>query len=434
MPSIPVTGFLAENAAFARRCAEAGSIFVGPRPELLELFGDKGRARALAQQLGIPVLAGTSGPTNLEEAKGFLASLTSGAPSNSASVMVKAVSGGGGRGMRIASTSSELEQAYAQCSVEALSAFANGDLYVERFLTRARHVEVQVIGDGHEVIHLGERECSLQRRRQKLVEITPAPGLSLVLRERLTAAALRLARETSFNSAGTFEFLVDADTETFWFLEANPRLQVEHTITEEITGIDIVKAQLMLASGRSLDDLDLKQSHVKFRPGFAMELRINAETFDREGRVQPSHGVIAAYDAPSGPGIRIDTAGHTGFHTNPRFDPLLAKLVTYSPSSALEDLMLRASRALYEFCIDGISTNIPLLVRLLQHPDVRSGRFHTQFVEEHIPELLPKEVPAARIPPVATAGDKQSLPLAVGPEGTIPVASVMQATVVSIDV
>jgi acetyl-CoA carboxylase carboxyltransferase component/biotin carboxyl carrier protein len=209
---------------------------------------------------------------------------------------------------------------------------------------------------------------------------------------------------------------------------------VEHTITEEITGIDIVKAQLMLATGRSLDDLHLKQSYVQFRPGFAMELRINAETIDREGRVEPSHGVIAAYDTPSGPGIRIDSAGHTGFRTNPRFDPLLAKLVTYSPSSALENLMLRASRALYEFCIDGISTNIPLLLRLLQHPDVRLGRFHSQFVEEHIPELLSEVVQAAGMPTVATAGDKQSRPLAVGPGGTVPVASVMQATVVSIDV
>ena len=428
----PGYGFLSENAKFARSCAQAGLIFVGPRPELLELFGDKARARELAQQLRIPVLAGTSGPTNLAQAKSFLSSLDFGASVNGASVMVKAVAGGGGRGMGIASNTNELDQAYARCSAEALSAFANGDLYVEQFLERARHIEVQVIGDGQQVIHLGERDCSPQRRRQKIVEITPAPGLSSTLRGHLTRAALLMARETSFNSAGTFEFLVDAeDGDNFWFLEANPRLQVEHTVTEEITGIDIVKTQFALASGCLLADLNLNQSQVQFRSGFAMEQRINAETVDGERRVQPAHGVIAAYEAPSGPGIRIDSAAHTGFRTNPRFDPLLAKLVTYSPSPDFEDLLARTSRALSEFRIEGVATNIPLLERLLQHPDFRSGRIHTRFVEDHIAEL--SEACGAEVRAAETESS-QSPPLTIGPEGAIPVASTMQATVVSVDV
>ncbi len=422
----PGYGFLSENAEFARRCAESGLIFAGPRPDLLDLFGDKARARALAQQLGIPVLAGTSGKTNLDEAKAFLASL-----GRNAYVMVKALAGGGGRGMRIASTAAQLEDAYAQCHAEAAAAFGNGDLYVEQFLEKARHIEVQIAGDGSQVTHLGERECSIQRRHQKFVEVTPAPGLSPALRSEFINAALRLAGETSFNSIGTFEFLLDHSAHgngTLAFLEANPRLQVEHTITEEITTVDLVKAQFGIAAGHSLAELGMEQSQIHFRPGFAIELRLNAETLDSEGRPQASHGVIESYELPSGPGVRVDTAGYSGLRVNPRFDPLLAKLVVYSPSQNFEDLLARSLRALSEFHIGGVSTNIPLLERLLQHPDFRSGCIYTRFVEDHIAELY-KDGEAA------PAGD-HFVPSQIGLDGAgaTPVTSAMQATVVSVDV
>ena len=423
----PGYGFLSENAEFARRCAKSGLIFVGPKLSLLELFGNKVQARALAQRMGIPILAGTSEPTSLEQAKSFLASL-----GPQGSVMVKAVAGGGGRGMRTASTPVELEHAYSQCSSEALAAFGNGDLYVEQLLLRARHIEVQIAGDGQHVIHLGERECSIQRRNQKFVEISPAldlPGL----RDRVVDAAMRLARETCFDSVGTFEFLVDAShSAAFFFLEANPRLQVEHTITEEITTVDLVKAQLGLAEGRSLKELGLEQSSVHFRPGFAMELRINAEQLDSQGQAKPSHGIIESCDLPAGPGIRVDTAAYTGFRINPRFDPLLAKLVVYSPSSDFEDLLVRARRALSEFRVRGITTNIALLERLLQHPDFRSGCLYTRFVEDHIAELAGDGTTEDKTS--EPAGDNQDPTARSGPEGTIPVTAAMQATVVSIDV
>jgi len=423
----PGYGFLSENADFARRCAASGLIFVGPRPDLLELFGDKARARARAQQLGIPILAGTSGPTNLSDAKGFLASV-----GNGASVMVKAIAGGGGRGMRTASTPTELEQAYSQCCAEAEAAFGNGNLYVEQFLPRARHIEIQIIGDGVQFTHLGERECSIQRRHQKFVEISPAPGLSSTLRDQLLRAAMLLARETRFNSLGTIEFLVDAtNDEIFAFLEANPRLQVEHTVTEEIARVDLVKTQLALASGSSLAELGLDQSQSRVQSGFAMELRINAETLDSQVRARPSHGVIASFEPPSGLGIRVDTSGYSGYRINPRFDSLLAKLITYSPSSKFEDVLARARRALSEFRIDGVPTNIPLLERLLQHPDFRAGQMYTRFFEDHLAELTGEDAPAAVTMPSV---NDQNLPLQVGPEGTLPVSAGMQATVVSVDV
>lgn len=425
----PGYGFLSENAEFARRCAEAGLVFVGPRPELLELFGDKARARTLAQQLDIPVLAGTFCPTTLEDAKAFLASLSDGA-----SVMVKAIAGGGGRGMRVASTVAELEEAYSRCRSEAASAFGNGDLYVEQFLPKARHVEVQIIGDGAAVTHLGERECSIQRRRQKVVEISPAPGLASSLRDQLISAALRLARETSFNSAGTFEFLVDAESAgRFTFLETNPRLQVEHTVTEEITSVDLVKVQLALAAGGSLAglglDVDEGLPRPPRRPGFAMELRINMETLDSQGNARPSHGVIAAFEPPSGPGIRVDTFGYAGYRTNPAFDSLLAKLIVYSPSPDFEDLLARARRALSEFRIEGVSTNITFLEHLLRHPDFRSGCAYTRFVEDHLAELAPAQETAHASPGMTAASAGTD-----GPDGAVPICAGMQAKVVSIGV
>jgi pyruvate carboxylase len=252
----PGYGFLSENAAFARRCAEEGITFVGPRAETLDLFGSKGQARALAERCGVPVLPGTSGPTSLDQAREFLEALGDGG-----AIMIKALAGGGGRGMRPVHHAGELANAYARCQSEAQAAFGNGSMYVERLIPRARHIEVQVVGDGSgSVSHLWERECSIQRQNQKIIEVAPSPGLPGDLRDRLAEAAVRLAEEVRYESLGTFEFLVDEAA--FAFNEANPRLQVEHTVTEEVTGIDLVKVQLQLAAGRSLAELGLQQADV----------------------------------------------------------------------------------------------------------------------------------------------------------------------------
>ena len=252
----PGYGFLSENADFARRCAEAGLRFVGPTPDVLDVFGDKGKARSLASKCDVPVLLGTDGPTSIEEARRFLRSLGA-----KGAIMIKAIAGGGGRGMRPVHSIAELESAYERCRSEAMQAFGNGDVYVEKLLPKARHIEVQVVGDGvGGFAHLWERECSLQRNRQKLVEIAPAPGLSAALREHLLDAALRMARAVNLRSLATFEFLVEHKAKGnsgFAFIEANPRLQVEHTVTEEVTGIDLVRTQLDIADGRTLEELEL---------------------------------------------------------------------------------------------------------------------------------------------------------------------------------
>ena len=257
----PGYGFLSESAAFARRCAAEGLVFVGPAPEVLDVFGDKARARALAQRSGVPVLAGTTGPTSLDEARAFLAAQGAGA-----GIMLKAIAGGGGRGMRPVQGADDLEAAYARCRSEALQSFGNGEVYAERLFPRARHVEVQVAGDrSGGVTHFWERECSIQRQRQKLIEIAPAPGLGARVRERILEAAVALARAAGLDNLATVEFLVDADggeDAAFAFIEANPRLQVEHTVTEEVTGLDLVRLQLELAAGQTLAALGLGQGEV----------------------------------------------------------------------------------------------------------------------------------------------------------------------------
>lgn len=467
----PGYGFLSENAQFARRCAEAGITFVGPRAEILDLFGDKGQARALAERHGVPVLAGTSGPTSLEQAREFLASLGEGR-----AMMLKAIAGGGGRGMRAVFQPPEVEEAYTRCQSEAQTAFGNGDVYVEQFLPRARHIEIQIIGDGSgAVTHLGERECSIQRRNQKVVEIAPSPGLPPGLRARITAAAVRLAEAVRYNNIGTFEFLVDAnadhDEAMFAFIEANPRLQVEHTVTEEVTGVDLVQLQLQLASGRSLADLGLRQAEAPQPRGFALQVRINMETLQADGSVRPAGGTLTAFEAPSGLGIRTDTFGYVGYRTSPRFDSLLAKLIGHTPSSNFASAVVKTYRALCEFKIEGAPTNIPFLQSLLQHPEFVAGRMYTRFVEDHIAELVaPTNGNHQRLffePPAAArsrAGAKIDAvdPLAVlahgkgedgivltsspspvastapsdtaTPEGTVAITAPIQGTIVSIDV
>jgi len=305
----PGYGFLSENVDFARRCAEEGITFVGPRAETLEILGDKAQARALAESCGVPVLPGTATPVTLDQAKEFLSSL-----GNGGSMMIKAVAGGGGRGIRAVSSLDEVEEAYIRCQSEAQQAFGSGDVYVEKLMARARHIEVQILGDGSGAVsHLGERECSVQRRHQKLIEIAPSPGLSEALRSRITSDAVRLAEAVRYQNLGTFEFLVDSeamdDDGAYAFMEANPRLQVEHTITEEVTDIDLVKAQLQ-------PGLRLEQADVPEPRGFAIQVRINMEIMDKEGNVRSAGGALTSFEAPLGRGLRTDTCGYVGYRTN----------------------------------------------------------------------------------------------------------------------
>ena len=431
----PGYGFLSENAEFARRCAAAGITFVGPSPAALELFGDKARARALAQQCGIPVLAGTSGATSQGEARALLGSFGAGA-----SLMIKAVAGGGGRGVRPVHSADELEKAFERCASEARAAFGSGALYVERWLPHARHVEVQVAGDvGGAVVQFGERECSLQRRHQKLVEIAPAPWLAASMRERLLAAAVELARAARYTGLGTVEFLVDDDApDSFYFIEANARLQVEHTVTEEVTGVDLVALQLDLAEGRSLAELGYAQSSIPAPRGYAVQLRVNTEKLRaKDGLALPASGTLTAFEPPAGPGVRTDTAGHVGYASNPRFDSLLAKVIVHSPSNHFADLLARAARALAEFRIEGIETNRGLLLALLRHPALAEHRVTTRFVEENaaelvaaaaqpqprlyhdsVPQATSEKARAAGLPAAIDPGD----PLAVLAHGKSPVA------------
>lgn len=434
----PGYGFLSESADFARGCADAGLVFVGPAAEVLALFGDKGRARELAQREGVPVIEGTSGPTSVEQARTFLAGLGEGG-----AMMIKAIAGGGGRGMRAVGSLAEVDDAWARCRSEALAAFGVPDVYVERLIARARHLEIQTIGDGSGAVsHLWERECSLQRRNQKVVELAPSPELPAALRERLCDAALRMARAVRLRGLATFEFLVDASDpqqQRFWFIEANPRLQVEHTVTEMVTGVDLVQSQLRIAGGATLAALGLAQAQVPAPAGHAIQLRINMETMGEDGQPRPSGGTLARFEPPSGPGVRVDTFGYAGYTTSPNFDSLLAKLVVHCPAGGLAALLARADRALSEFGIVGVPTNKVLLHGLLQHPEVAANRVHTRFIEERIREVLAAGRDAHRelyFTEVhgGLAAPAQMAELAAAPENTVPVVAPMQGTVVSIDV
>src|SRR5215469_16970704 len=464
----PGYGFLSENAAFARRCGEEGIIFVGPRPEVLDLFGDKVRARSLAHQVGIPLLRGTAGATTLSEAKNFFGSL-----GPDPSIMIKAVAGGGGRGIRAVHRAEDIEEAFKRCQSEARAAFGIGDVYVEQLMARARHIEVQILGDnGGHVSHLWERECSVQRQNQKIVEIAPSPSLAPALRDEVISAAVRLAKEAHYNNLGTFEFLVDATVDgggSFAFIEANARLQVEHTVTEQVTGVDLVQTQLQLAAGKSLARLGLEQKNVPKPRGFAIQTRINMESMRPDGTAKPSGGTLTAFEPPSGPGLRVDTFAYVGYTTNSNFDSLLAKLIAHSPSPDFSDAVKRAYRALCEFKVEGISTSLGFLQSLLSHPDFAANRLYTRFIDDHIAQLSGasgsghrrlffERSPAPRLAgarldtrdPLAvldhgksgeTIAVVQHAPVAAAPrgdialpEGMIAVAAPMQGTIVSIDV
>jgi len=383
----PGYGFLSERADFAQACADAGLVFIGPAPEQLALFGDKARARALATQCDVPVMPGSAGAVTLAQAQAFFAEQQA---QGAAGVMIKAIGGGGGRGMRAVMNADELPEAHARCMSEAKAAFGVEGVYVERLMHHARHIEVQVLGDGQAVASLGERECTLQRRFQKLVEIAPSPSLPDALRAAITQAALRMARAAGYRSLGTFEFLVDAGSVTlpFVFIEANPRLQVEHTVTEAVTGLDLVQLQMAVAAGQSLKALGVEADGTAAQRGFALQWRINAETLDAHGNARPSGGTLARFDLPSGPGVRVDTHGYAGLAPSPHYDTLLAKLIVHSPSPRFADALRRSLRALDECHIDGIATNLALLRAIAARPEFASQAVHTRFVEAHLGDLL----------------------------------------------
>lgn len=413
----PGYGFLSERADFAQACAEAGLVFIGPTPDQLALFGDKSRARALAAQCDVPVMPGSAGAVTLAEAETFFAAQQR----DGAGVMIKALGGGGGRGMRAVLTADALPEAYARCASEA-RAFGVEGVYVERLMLQARHIEVQVLGDGQAVASLGERECTLQRRFQKLVEIAPSPSLSERLREQVTQAALRMAAAVHYRSLGTFEFLVDAHADAdgtshasalpFVFIEANPRLQVEHTVTEAVTGLDLVQLQLAVAAGQSLDALGIAAGRTAAQRGFAVQWRINAETLDAQGTAMPASGTLARFDLPTGPGVRVDTHGYTGLAPSPHYDTLLAKLVVQSASPRFADALRRSQRALDECRIDGIATNLPLLRAIAERPEFATQAVHTRFVEAHLGELheAAARIATASVGPATVASPRDAVP------------------------
>ena len=327
----PSYGFLSENAGLARACAEAGIVFIGPAPAHLETFGDKAAARALAQRLGVPLIPGT-GALDLAGARAFLA--------QHGEIMLKARAGGGGRGMRAVLDPGELDAAFAACAREAKAAFGDEGLYAEQRIDKARHIEVQIVGDGVSVLAVGDRDCSLQRRNQKLVEIAPAPDLPDAVRTAMAAAAQALC--AGYRGLATVEYLLDVETGAFAFIETNPRLQVEHTVTEEVTGLDLVGLQFALAAGASLAELDLTSAPPPV--GVAIQARVNAETLTADGQVKPASGTLTAYAPPGGPGVRVDGAGAVGLRLGGAYDSLLAKVIARGRTA--REAVARLDRAL----------------------------------------------------------------------------------------
>ncbi|MCY3814265.1 MAG: ATP-grasp domain-containing protein [Gammaproteobacteria bacterium] len=374
----PGYGFLAENAPYAALCAARGITFIGPPPAALELFGDKVQARALAQSLGIPTVPGSGEPLESSAAAATFAEEI-GYP-----VMLKAAAGGGGRGMRAVAASEAMGDAFERCRSEAEAAFGNGALFVEKLIERPRHIEVQVLADGDgNTVHLHERDCSVQLRNQKVIETAPAPGLDLTLRARIQADAVKLVEAAGYVNAGTVEFLVTPETGDYYFIECNPRIQVEHTVTEEVTGIDLVEAQFRIAAGASLESLGIADQQAVGAPrGFSVQARVVAR----------GAGTLSAYKEPSGPGVRVDANGYVGYTPPPQFDPLLAKVVGTSVSRQEESLVFAAAvdrtrRALDEFHVGGLATNIAQLKTILAHPAVRAGDARTTLLGEE-PALL----------------------------------------------
>ena len=388
----PGYGFLSENANFAKGCAAAGYTFVGPAADTLELFGDKSSARRAAVAVGVPVLDATDGPSSIDDVRTFFAAHNGG-------IMVKALAGGGGRGMRLVRTSDQVDDAYRQCIAEARLGFGDSAVFAEAHLDNARHIEVQVVaaanGQGTRALALGDRDCSIQRRYQKLIELAPAQNLSDALRRALHQAAVRLCAHGGYRGLATVEFLVSGDD--FVFLEVNPRIQVEHTVTEEVTAVDLVAVQLSIARGETFDQLGLPIGiscdgrEVTGLPaaanGMAIQARVNMETVAADGSLVPAAGTLKVFSPPSGPGVRVDTYGRTGLAVSPRYDSLLAKVIIHVRAAALPTALRKAQRALAEFEIEGVRTNMGLLREVLSDGDLQSGEITTDFLDRKLPQL-----------------------------------------------
>ncbi|MCG8355799.1 MAG: acetyl-CoA carboxylase biotin carboxylase subunit [Kiloniellales bacterium] len=371
----PGVGFLSENADFAQMVEEHGFEFIGPKPDHIALMGDKVAAKQAAESLGLPVVPGS--PDAIEdEAAAAVVAAEVGFP-----VLIKAAAGGGGRGMKIAETADDLGQAFKLARAEARAAFGNDAVYVEKFLAKPRHIEVQVLADSHgNAIHLGERDCSMQRRHQKLIEEAPSPALNAEQRAAIGATVAAAVRKLGYRGAGTIEFLFDDGA--FYFIEMNTRLQVEHPITEAITGLDIVREQIRVAAGLPLS---LTQSEVGFA-GHAMECRINAE---HPESFQPSPGRVAEYHAPGGLGVRVDSALYAGYRVPPHYDSLIAKLIVHGQSR--NECLMRLRRALEEFVVDGIDTTIPLHQELIAASDFINGDYDINWLERYMKREARKE-------------------------------------------
>jgi acetyl-CoA carboxylase biotin carboxylase subunit len=362
----PGYGFLAENAEFAETCAASNIAFIGPTAEQIRLMGDKATARKTMADVGVPIVPGTPGPIeDPDEALGFAREI--GFP-----VIIKAAAGGGGKGMRVANDADDFARAFQLARSEALSAFGNGDVYVEKYLARPRHIEFQILGDRHgNVIHLGERDCSVQRRHQKLIEEAPSPAMTPELRKRMGDDAVRGAKAIEYVGAGTIEMLLDADG-SYYFMEMNTRIQVEHPVTEMLTGVDLVKEQIRVAAGAPLSVKELPPLR-----GHVIEVRVNAE--DPARNFQPSPGRIDVFHPPGGPGVRIDTHIYSGYTVPPYYDSLLAKLICQGRDRM--EAITRMQIALESFIVEGVTTTIPFLGRVMQNPRFRAGQVDTKFLE-----------------------------------------------------
>lgn len=376
----PGYGFLSENAAFARAVAAAGCTFVGPHPDLLEVFGDKATARGAAVSAGLPVPAATDGAEDLDQIRGFLAAHPGG-------IMLKALCGGGGRGIRMVRDADQLDDAYRGCAEEARLGFGSAAVFAEELIEDARHIEVQVVADGVRAQAVGDRDCSIQRRHQKLIEIAPAPRIGDELRTALHDAAAHLCAHVGYRGLATVEFLVTGDR--FVFLEVNPRIQVEHPVTEAVTGLDLVAVQFRLAEQATLAELDLPAG----ARGIAVECRVNAETVAADGTVQPAVGTLTEFAPPSGPGIRVDTYARRGLNIGPRYDSLLAKVITHVHGSSPAVALHKARTALSELTIDGVDTNVGLLAAVLSEEALTSGVVTTGWLDRRLPDLVGNVTP-----------------------------------------
>jgi len=373
----PGYGFLSENAEFAHLCQASGITFIGPSPQAIHLMGNKVKARELAAKVGVPIVPGTQGGiTNPAEAIAFAREV--GYP-----VIVKASAGGGGRGLRVVRSDEELHVGMETSSREALAAFGNGSLFIEKYLDRPHHIEFQILADRHgNVVHLGERDCSIQRRHQKLIELAPSLVLTPRLRKEMGEAAIAIARGVDYDNAGTVEFLLDQEGR-YHFIEMNPRIQVEHTVTEQITAVDIVRSQISIAAGKPLE---IRQEDVTLQ-GHAIQCRINAE--DPRNNFRPSTGTVTAYLSPGGIGVRIDGAVYKDYAVPPYYDALLAKLTVRGRT--WDETVSRMHRSLEEYVLRGVKTTIPFLKKIMEEPDFRAGRFDTSYLDTH-PELFEYEL------------------------------------------